>query len=50
MMTKILVDFNRNWVDWFKQCTDVETVILAAQDQTDSKKNWDDFSILGCTS
>jgi len=39
------VDFDRNWVDKFEQHIDVETVVLATQDQTDSKKNWDDSSI-----
>jgi len=44
------VDFDENWVDDFEQYIDVETIVLAAQDQTDSKKNWDDYSILGCSS
>ena len=39
------VDFDGNWVDEFKQHIDVETVVLAAQDQTDSQKNWNDSSI-----
>ena len=39
MLIENLVDFNGNWVDEFEQCTDVETVVLAAQNQTDSKKN-----------
>jgi len=45
-----LVDFDENWVDGFEQCTDVEAVVLAAQDQTDSKKNLDDSFIPSCTS
>ena len=48
--TENLVDFDENWVDGFEQCTDVKVVVLAAQDQTDSKKNLNDSSILGCTS
>ena len=39
-----------NWVDESEQRTDVENVVLAAQDQTDSKKSWDDSSIPGCMS
>ena len=45
-----LVDSDENWVYGFEQCTNVEVVALAAQDQTDSKKNLNDSSILGCTS
>jgi len=29
--TKSLVNFDGNWVDGFEQCTDVETIALAAQ-------------------
>jgi len=36
-----------NWVDESEQRIDVKNVILAAQDQTGSKKSWDDFSIPG---
>ena len=49
-LTENLVDFDGNWVDVFEQCTDVEAVVLAAQDQTDSKKNLDDSSIPDCIS
>ena len=49
-LTENLVESNKNWVDGFEQCTDVEVVTLAAQDQTDSKKNLDGSSIPGYTS
>jgi len=45
-----LVDSDGNWVDGFEQCTDMEAIVLAAQDQTGSKKSLDDFSIPGCMS
>jgi len=45
-----LVDSDGNWVDVFEQCTGMKVVTLVAQDQTDSKKNLDGSSILGCTS
>ena len=45
-----IVNFDENWVDEFEQHIDVETVVLATQDQTDSKKNWDDSSIPDCMS
>ena len=45
-----MIDFDENWVDGFEQCTNLEVVILATQDQTDSKKSLDDSSIPGCTS
>jgi len=48
--TENLIDFDENWVDRFEQCTNVEAVVLAAQDQTNSKKNLGDSSIPGCTS
>ena len=48
--TENLVDFDRNWIDGFEQHINVKTVVWVAQDQTDSKKNWDDSSILGCMS
>jgi len=35
-----LVDSDENWVDVFEQYTGVEVVVLAVQDQTDSKKIW----------
>jgi len=43
--TENFVDFDGNWVDGFEQCTDMEAVVLAAQDQTDSKKKLDESSI-----
>jgi len=49
-LVKNLVDLDGNWVDVFEQCIGVEVVALAAQDQTDSKKNLDGSSILGCMS
>ena len=33
------MDSDKNWVDVFEQCIGVKVVALAAQDQTDSKKN-----------
>ena len=39
-----------NWVGESKQQIDVKNVVLGAQDQTDSKKSWDDSSIPGCMS
>ena len=47
---KNLVDFVENGVNEIEQHIDVKTVVLAAQDQTDSKKNLDNSSIPGCTS
>ena len=44
-----IVQASKNLV-FFKVSTYVKTVVLAAQNQTDFKKNWDDSSILGCTS
>ena len=49
-MVENLIDSDENWVDVFEQCIGVKVAALAAQDQTDSKKNLDDSSIPGCTS
>ena len=38
------------WVDESEQRIDVKNVVLAAQDQTDPKKSWDDSSISVCMS
>jgi len=32
-------EFDGNWVDEFEQHIDVKIIVLATQDQTDSKKN-----------
>ena len=40
MSTENVIDFDGNWVDGFEQCTNMEAVVLAALDQTDSKKKF----------
>ena len=43
-----LVDSRGNWVDETEQGIGVKIVALVAQDQTDSMRNLDGFSIPGC--
>ena len=43
-----LIDSGGNWVDETEQGIDVEIVALVAYDQTDSMRNLDGSSILGC--
>jgi len=43
-----LVDSGGNWVDETEQDIGVEMMVLVAHDQTDSKRDLDGSSILGC--